>query len=233
MCTRGFTNKSHVSFFPLYCLNYSRAWTARTLPNWPAVNLSQTFGVINPMTTILTSITKPVVQLYDCVNLSNVNSSLFLLDNLFSSCIKINTINEIRQNGHIFLWLFHISKLIECLDTVFFILSGKLRLVTWLHVYHHSTMIPYTWVLAKWIPGSQAFNLVLTNGSVHVVMYTYYALAALGPAWRKYLWWKRYLTILQMVRLRIYTLIWKHCALSLSSTHWNVSEEITGCQLTI
>ncbi|TPP65765.1 Elongation of very long chain fatty acids protein 4 [Fasciola gigantica] len=98
------------------------------------------------------------------------------------------------------LWLFHISKLVECLDTVFFILSGKLRLVTWLHVYHHSTMIPYTWVLAKWIPGGQAFNLVLTNGSVHVVMYTYYALAALGPAWRKYLWWKRYLTILQMIQ---------------------------------
>lgn len=30
---------------------------------------------------------------------------------------------------------------------------------------------------------------------------SYYCLAALGPKVRKYLWWKRYLTILQMVSL--------------------------------
>ncbi|OON15052.1 hypothetical protein X801_09143 [Opisthorchis viverrini] len=59
-------------------------------------------------------------------------------------------------------------------------------------------MIPYTCMMAKWIPDGQVFTLVWANGSVHVVMYTYYALAALGPAWRRFLWWKRYLTILQM-----------------------------------
>ena len=31
-------------------------------------------------------------------------------------------------------------------------------------------------------------------------MYSYYCLAALGPNVRKYLWWKRYLTIVQMVQ---------------------------------
>lgn len=31
-------------------------------------------------------------------------------------------------------------------------------------------------------------------------MYSYYCLAALGPTVRKYLWWKRYLTIVQMVQ---------------------------------
>ncbi|KAG5450399.1 Elongation of very long chain fatty acids protein 4 [Clonorchis sinensis] len=98
------------------------------------------------------------------------------------------------------LWLFHVSKLIECLDTVFFLLSGKTHLVTWLHVYHHCTMIPYTCMMAKWIPDGQVFTLVWANGSVHVIMYTYYALAALGPAWRRFLWWKRYLTILQMIQ---------------------------------
>ncbi|CAL8068632.1 unnamed protein product [Calicophoron daubneyi] len=98
------------------------------------------------------------------------------------------------------IWLFHISKVVECMDTVFFILRGKLRLVTWLHVYHHSTMIPYTWMLAYWHAGEQAIHLVLVNGSIHVIMYTYYAIAALGPAWRRYLWWKRYLTILQMIQ---------------------------------
>jgi len=30
-------------------------------------------------------------------------------------------------------------------------------------------------------------------------MYTYYGLAAIGPHMQKYLWWKKYLTKLQLV----------------------------------
>lgn len=39
----------------------------------------------------------------------------------------------------------------------------------------------------------------LLNTAVHVVMYSYYGLCALGPAYQKYLWWKKYLTSLQLV----------------------------------
>ena len=39
----------------------------------------------------------------------------------------------------------------------------------------------------------------MINSFVHMVMYSYYALAALGPAYQKYLWWKKYLTVFQMV----------------------------------
>lgn len=39
------------------------------------------------------------------------------------------------------------------------------------------------------------------NVFIHVIMYTYYFLAALGPHMQKYLWWKIYLTKLQMVSL--------------------------------
>lgn len=37
------------------------------------------------------------------------------------------------------------------------------------------------------------------NAFIHVVMYMYYGLAACGPKVQKYLWWKRYLTIMQLV----------------------------------
>lgn len=37
------------------------------------------------------------------------------------------------------------------------------------------------------------------NAAIHVVMYLYYGLAAFGPKIQKYLWWKKYLTIIQMV----------------------------------
>ena len=37
------------------------------------------------------------------------------------------------------------------------------------------------------------------NCLVHVFMYTYYGLAAMGPQLQPYLWWKRYLTEFQLV----------------------------------
>ena len=37
------------------------------------------------------------------------------------------------------------------------------------------------------------------NTLVHTVMYSYYAISALGPRYRRYLWWKKYLTVFQMV----------------------------------
>lgn len=39
----------------------------------------------------------------------------------------------------------------------------------------------------------------LLNTFVHIVMYSYYLFSALGPRFQKYLWWKKYLTALQMV----------------------------------
>lgn len=40
----------------------------------------------------------------------------------------------------------------------------------------------------------------MLNCFVHTIMYTYYMLSALGERVRKYLWWKKYVTMLQMVR---------------------------------
>lgn len=40
----------------------------------------------------------------------------------------------------------------------------------------------------------------MLNTFVHIVMYSYYLLAALGPRVQPYLWWKKYLTILQMAQ---------------------------------
>ncbi|GFY37125.1 elongation of very long chain fatty acids protein [Trichonephila inaurata madagascariensis] len=47
----------------------------------------------------------------------------------------------------------------------------------------------------------------LANAAIHVIMYTYYGLAAFGPSMQKYLWWKKYLTILQIVRIHLRLLI--------------------------
>lgn len=47
---------------------------------------------------------------------------------------------------------------------------------------------------------SAAFLPAMVNSFIHVLMYSYYGLAALGPSVTKYLWWKKYLTILQLIQ---------------------------------
>ncbi|NXM95287.1 ELOV4 protein, partial [Sylvia borin] len=81
---------------------------------------------------------------------------------------------------------------------VFLILRKKQEQVTFLHVYHHGSMLFNWWSGVKYVPGGQAFFIGMLNSFVHIFMYGYYALASLGPRMHRYLWWKRYLTILQM-----------------------------------
>nr|UZG94250.1 fatty acid elongase 8a [Paedocypris micromegethes] len=97
-------------------------------------------------------------------------------------------------------WWFYFSKVIELTDTMFFIMRKKNSQLTFLHVYHHGTMIFNWWAGVKYVAGGQSFLIGLINSLVHVVMYLYYGLAALGPQWQKYLWWKRYLTSLQLLQ---------------------------------
>ena len=41
---------------------------------------------------------------------------------------------------------------------------------------------------------------VMTNALVHIIMYTYYFMSALGPKYQKYLWWKSYITKIQLTQ---------------------------------
>ncbi|CAG2066713.1 unnamed protein product, partial [Timema podura] len=95
-------------------------------------------------------------------------------------------------------WWYYFSKLIEFCDTFFFILRKKSNQLTFLHVYHHSTMFSLWWIGIKWVPSGSTFLPAMANSFIHVLMYTYYGLSALGPNVSKYLWWKKYLTILQL-----------------------------------
>ncbi|WAR24476.1 ELOV4-like protein [Mya arenaria] len=97
-------------------------------------------------------------------------------------------------------WWFFFSKVVELLDTVFFILRKKPEQVTFLHVYHHCTMIINWYLGAKYIAGGQSFFVAMLNSFVHIFMYSYYGLAAFGPHMQKYLWWKRYLTKMQLAQ---------------------------------
>lgn len=98
------------------------------------------------------------------------------------------------------IWWFYFSKVIELLDTVFFIFRKKREQITVLHVYHHCTMLFIWWVGTKYVAGGQAFFPAMINSFVHIFMYAYYGLAVFGESVRPYLFWKRYLTQMQLVQ---------------------------------
>ncbi|GLH15860.1 Elongation of very long chain fatty acids protein AAEL008004 [Gryllus bimaculatus] len=82
----------------------------------------------------------------------------------------------------------------------FFILRKKNSHVSTLHVIHHGIMPMSVWFGVKFTPGGHSTFFGLVNTFVHIVMYTYYLLSAMGPQYQKYLWWKKYLTTFQMVQ---------------------------------
>lgn len=97
-------------------------------------------------------------------------------------------------------WWYYFSKFTEFFDTIFFVLRKKNDHVSTLHVIHHGCMPMSVWFGVKFTPGGHSTFFGFLNTFVHIIMYTYYLLSALGPHMQRYLWWKKYLTTLQMVQ---------------------------------
>lgn len=97
-------------------------------------------------------------------------------------------------------YLYYLSKFIELADTLFFVLRKKDSHVSTLHVIHHGIMPMSVWWGAKFTPGGHSTFFAFINSFVHILMYFYYALAAIGPQMNKFLWWKKYMTLVQMVQ---------------------------------
>ncbi|XP_071439679.1 very long chain fatty acid elongase AAEL008004-like [Hetaerina americana] len=98
-------------------------------------------------------------------------------------------------------WWALMIKLLELLETVFFVLRKKYNQASFLHLYHHVSTLLFAWILVKFVPGGMPTMYVLLNCGVHVVMYSYYLLTGLSTTLRILLNpWKKYLTILQMVQ---------------------------------
>ncbi|KAM7303357.1 elongation of very long chain fatty acids protein 1-like [Ixodes scapularis] len=97
-------------------------------------------------------------------------------------------------------WFYMLMKVGELLDTVFFVLLKKNGHISFLHLLHHSVALSTVWLdINNGITGQVAMFPIL-NTAVHMVMYTYYGLAALPPRLRPNLWWKKYVTQIQIVQ---------------------------------
>ncbi|XP_043712173.1 elongation of fatty acids protein 3-like [Telopea speciosissima] len=145
-----------------------------------------------------TSPTLPFLRLISAVhNLILLNLSLIMavgctlstvsqMDNIrWIFCFPTNT----PPSGPIFFWayVFYLSKILEFIDTILILLSPSTnRRLTFLHVYHHAVVVVMCYL---WLHTSQSLVPValVTNASVHTVMYGYYMLCSLGrrPRWKR------------------------------------------------
>ena len=49
-------------------------------------------------------------------------------------------------------------------------------------------------------PGGHSTFFGLLNTFVHIIMYFYYMVSAMGPRYARFIWWKKYLTTIQMIQ---------------------------------
>ncbi|CAG2101644.1 unnamed protein product, partial [Medioppia subpectinata] len=70
------------------------------------------------------------------------------------------------------------------------------------------SMVGAGWMFMRYNPYMPTCAIIpIVNGFIHVVMYGYYALSALGPQYQKYLWWKKYITQIQLTQFIIHV-VW-------------------------
>ncbi|KAM7292556.1 elongation of very long chain fatty acids protein AAEL008004 [Ixodes scapularis] len=103
-------------------------------------------------------------------------------------------------------WWYLFVRIADFMDTFFFVATKKFSHITYLHVVHHFLVVLNGWLYISYGGGGQFIMILCLNALVHVIMYGYYFLSALGPSIQKYLWWKRYLTRLQIFQLVFLTL---------------------------
>ena len=92
------------------------------------------------------------------------------------------------------------NRYIQLFDTLFFIARKKYDQVTVLHVYHHAIMPIYAWTQSRFLPSNHETFIGVFNSFVHIFVYAYYLLSILlGSKIRPYLWFKKYITLLELI----------------------------------
>ncbi|XP_041363777.1 elongation of very long chain fatty acids protein 4-like [Gigantopelta aegis] len=177
---RGFLLISGLPSFPIFCVYLliilqSHWWQKHTRPlNLKLILIFYNFTCCSVNAVVMFGFCKGLYQ----------SESIFQKQN--SAQLKI------------YFCIYWITKVFELLDTIFMIVRHKRRQITFLHVYHHASMLLLSdlgYRLYSW-PAIALFLSI--NAFVHVVLYLYYGLCAVSP--ENPPTWKKQLTQLQIVQ---------------------------------
>ncbi|KAF2896410.1 hypothetical protein ILUMI_09776 [Ignelater luminosus] len=109
--------------------------------------------------------------------------------------------NEMALRMTKIMWIIAMLKIVQFIDTVFFILRKKYDLVTFLHVYHHVSTAIVTWICAKYFAGGMTSFPWFINAFVHLLMYSYYLLLSFPQTRNSMRGVKSKLTLIQIIQM--------------------------------
>lgn len=117
------------------------------------------------------------------------------------------------------LHIFFLSKILEFGDTVLMALKKNFHQISFLHLYHHTSIFAIWWVIVYYAPGGEGYFSAALNSFIHVLMYSYYLwttltsdaakknAAALAPGakppkptWREPGYYKEWMTRMQLIQ---------------------------------
>eukprot|EP01041_Mallomonas_annulata_P002021 gene2021-3930_t len=110
--------------------------------------------------------------------------------------IPCNKFNHSNPPIAFILYIFYLSKILDFFDTFFIIAEKKWKQLSFLHVYHHTTIFLFYWLNVNVGYDGDVYLTIVLNGLIHTVMYTYYFVSL----HTKDIWWKSALTMSQMIQ---------------------------------
>jgi elongation of very long chain fatty acids protein 4 len=84
-------------------------------------------------------------------------------------------VHNLSEDGMAFVnHVFYLSKVLDFADTVFMIVKGNWRQVSFLHVYHHASVFLVYWLNANTNYDGDIYFTIVLNAGIHFIMYGYY-----------------------------------------------------------
>ncbi|XP_046960923.1 elongation of very long chain fatty acids protein-like [Vanessa cardui] len=97
-------------------------------------------------------------------------------------------------------YYYYLLKILDLMDTIFFVLRKKYNQVSFLHIYHHTGMVMLIWGAVTYFPGGHGTMVGVINSFVHTVMYSYYLISVALPKTKELLWIKKHVTQIQILQ---------------------------------
>lgn len=147
--------------------------------------------------------------------LRNIHRIGFSFKNVFK-CIPVEGyVTKDLFEVSIIHWYFILLRMIEFIETIFFMLRKKFNQVSLLHVYHHVSTVALLYISVKYSAAMMEVYITAVNSLVHVIMYSYYFLSSFENCKRLTNLVKPYLTMIQIIQL---TTILIHCIIAVQSS---------------
>jgi len=196
--------------------------------DWPLMNPLLALGIIIGYLLVLFTLVQimkrrngpaPFMKLITiCHNLMlTILSAYMCIETLYVAIINKYTLfgNGVDQteNGMRMariLWIFYASKILEFGDTWIMALRKNFHQISFLHVYHHTSIFAIWWAVVYYAPGGDGYFSASLNSFIHVLMYSYYLWAAFAgkqkgpkPVWTEPAYYRQYITTMQMIQFSL------------------------------